>query len=202
MDEETVKQIAGTVLAGMDDAEREEPAVAMSPRIVTITEEIGPETVARVIAHLAHLCAESEEDPIVIALSTNGGRYADGLALYDLIMTRRTPIATVAYGEVSSAGVAIFLGGHERFIAPNARLMIHSVHHHYTADMMVDLLDLKKMCGELRVLNRRLYRLIAARTKQPIASVRKWCEQSREFSAKEAVRFGFADHILKIFGKR
>jgi hypothetical protein len=60
----------------------------------------------------------------VVRLESRGGRVAEGLAMGRLIAERN--LDTLVGGECSSACVTAFAGGRQRWIAPAARLGLHS----------------------------------------------------------------------------
>lgn len=185
-DDETKAQIEAMVRAAADPGH---------PRVITVAGHINSDAVEKVAEQLAGLNHESD-DMIAVQFSSPGGSLQDGWALHDLFATNVSPIITVGFGYVGSAATIAFQGGVLRLISPNAKLMIHQV------GMMVenakfDVTDMRKQLKEMEGLQRAIERLFAKRSGNPIARIREWCEEEKEFSAREAVRSGFADRMLK-----
>lgn len=167
------------------------------PRIITVAGVIDAETVEQVAGQLAVLNAESDE-PILVQLSSSGGHLQSGWALHDLFGTNAAPVITAGFGYVGSAATIAFQGGVVRLLSPNAKLMIHLVGFSTGGDASFDLGDLRKQLKEMSGLQADIERLLARRTGQPLAKIRAWCAKETEFSAREAVKSGFADKVLNI----
>jgi len=183
---------------GAPEVEIETPAIEFEsghPRVITVAGVLCSETVEKVADQLAGLNMESSE-PIVVQFSSSGGHLQSGWALHDLFTTNAVPVITVGFGYVGSAATVAFQGGVARFLSPNAKLMIHLVGYSTSGDASFDLAELRKNLAEMTGLQKDIERLLARRTGKPLKAIRAWCEKETEFSAKEAVRNGFADRIL------
>ncbi|HSD12220.1 MAG TPA: ATP-dependent Clp protease proteolytic subunit [Patescibacteria group bacterium] len=167
------------------------------PRVITVAGIIDAETVERVADQLAGLNAESN-DLIMVQLSSSGGHLQSGWALHDLFGTNASPVVTAGFGYVGSAATVAFQGGALRFLSPNAKLMIHLVGFSTGGDASFDLSDVRKQLKEMSELQRDIERLFARRTGQPLAKIRAWCTKETEFSARQAVKAGFADKVLRL----
>jgi ATP-dependent Clp protease protease subunit len=164
------------------------------PRVITVAGPIDSDTVEKVAEQLAGLNQESD-DMIAVQFTSPGGSLQDGWALHDLFATNASPVLTVGFGYVGSAATIAFQGGVMRLISPNARLMIHQVG--FSAEnVRFDVSEMRKQLVEMERLQRDIERLFARRTGNPIAKIRTWCDEEKEFAAREAVKAGFADRIL------
>lgn len=165
------------------------------PRVITVAGPIDSDTVERVADQLAGLNHESPE-PIAVQLSSPGGSLQDGWALHDLFATNASPIITVGFGYVGSAATIAFQAGVLRLLSPNAKLMIHQVG--FSAEhARFDVSDMRKQLAEMEGLQRDIERLFARRSGNPITAIRAWCDEEKEFPARDAVKSGFADEVLK-----
>lgn len=165
------------------------------PRVITVAGPIDSDTVERVADQLAGLNHESPV-PIAVQFSSPGGSLQDGWALHDLFATNASPIITVGFGYVGSAATIAFQAGILRLISPNAKLMIHQVGFSVEHGSF-DVTEMRKQLKEMEGLQRDIERLFARRTGNPITVIRAWCDEEKEFSARAAVRAGFADQVLK-----
>lgn len=170
-------------------------ADAGHPRVITVAGAIDADTVERVAEQLAGLNHESPE-VIAVQFSSPGGSLQHGWALHDLFATNASPVITAGFGYVGSAATIAFQAGILRLISPNAKLMIHqvgfSVEH-----ASFDVSELRKQLDEMEGLQRDIERLFARRSGNSIKTVRAWCNEEKEFTAREAVKSGFADQVLK-----
>lgn len=165
------------------------------PRVITVAGPIDSDTVERVADQLAGLNHESPE-PIAVQFSSPGGSLQDGWALHDLFSTNASPIIAVGFGYVGSAATIAFQAGVLRLLSPNAKLMIHQVG--FTSEhASFDVTEMRKQLKEMEELQRDIERLFARRSGNPIKTVRAWCDAEKEFTAREAVKSGFADQVLK-----
>lgn len=167
------------------------------PRVITIAGVIDADVVEKVADQLAGLNAESE-GPIVVQISSSGGHLQSGWALHDMFGTNASPVITAGFGYVGSAATVAFQGGVARFLSPNAKLMIHLVGFSTGGDASFDLSDVRTQLKEMTELQRDIERLLARRTGQSLAKIRAWCAKETEFSARQAVKAGFADKVLAI----
>jgi ATP-dependent Clp protease protease subunit len=177
----------------------EEPTLEIEsghPRVITVAGVIDSDTVEKVADQLAALNAESD-DVIMVQISSSGGHLQSGWALHDLFGTNASPVVTAGFGYVGSAATIAFQGGALRLLAPNAKLMIHLVGFSTGGDASFDLREIRKQLEEMAGLQRDIERLFARRTGQPIVKIREWCAEETEFSARQAVKAGFADRVLR-----
>lgn len=66
-------------------------------------------------------------NPIEFFLCTYGGACYDGMALYDVIESSKTPVEVICAGKIMSMGVIITLGAKVRTAYRNTTFMIHQV---------------------------------------------------------------------------
>lgn len=65
----------------------------------------------------------SEE--ILLVINSTGGNVRTAFAIYDLLKSLNVKITTIAIGNCCSVATVLFALGSERFIAKNARYMLH-----------------------------------------------------------------------------
>jgi ATP-dependent Clp endopeptidase proteolytic subunit ClpP len=68
-----------------------------------------------------------EEDVINIIINSEGGDLTAAFALVAVMEASVIPVRTIALGECASAGLVIFMAGHQRVICPNTSLMSHQL---------------------------------------------------------------------------
>lgn len=162
-------------------------------RIIRITGPVDWDTVDYVGRRLARLIASSEE-PITVFITSPGGSLDCGLAIYDLLTTNPCPIITAVFGGAHSVATLIAQAGLHRLISPNSTMIIHNVHCFIADDL--DHLKLKKLGKHMEAAQRRYERIVCDRAGISPVRIRKWCEEERCFTAKQAVFHKLVDEII------
>ena len=165
-------------------------------RVIPVSGAIDSDMVASVMYGLAALNGASL-DPIHVQIHSHGGSLFAGWALYDLFSTNPSPVFTMGFGYVGSAATLAFQGGVARLLGPNATLMIHQANNTLSENMSFSIKEMHTLAEELEELERSTERMLAKRTKQPLAKIRSWCAKETEFTATAAIRYGLADALLR-----
>lgn len=130
--------------------------------------------------------------PILVRIGSPGGKLVAGMAVYDMLRTSPAPIITEAVGMAGSAAAIIHQAGHVRLVAPHARILIHCGSLEIE-NASVDVDDARTMSKEIAERDRAIAGLLAKRTGNKVKDVKAWMDDSKVFSAREALRCGFAD---------
>lgn len=181
------------------DAASAEPAQADDdelPRTIQLCGEITWESVQRFAERLDELNRMSGGSVILCQIISPGGNAMCGMAIHDMIATNPVPVITIAYGLAGSAACIAFQGGLKRIMAPNARLMIHQAGVDVEATVNADMA--KTLGVNLRDADRKIARLFAKRSGQPLASILKMKAVETVLYPRQAVESGFADGLLAV----
>ena len=115
-------------------AEREEEVQRYSPtalmfknRVILLHGEVNAQMAYNVIAQVKHLEAASPTDPITFLINSPGGSVIDGLAILDVVRGCKCPVVTIGNGMQASMGSIFLSMGDQRFMTPNANLMLHQI---------------------------------------------------------------------------
>ena len=133
--------------------------------------------------------------PIHIYINSYGGCCADGLALIDIIENSNTPIYTYAIGKCMSMGLHIFMVGHKRFTAKRTEFMLQRIGS-CVGGKLENMRNNMKSCEYTQKVMNELTHQYTKLTQADIDSV---IEMQKDwfFYADEAIKFGFADEIMK-----
>jgi len=180
-----------------EDASPSDDVSTVGPRCVVVAGVIDASTIKEVAERLAILNAIDPTEPITAVVASEGGLSVYGWALHDMFATNDVPVLTIGYGILGSAGTVAFLGGRYRLIAPNTCFIIHAITRDpeskgHTAELFHELGTNVGLEG------RQMALLYAKETGTPLAEVHAWMGKETRFTARQAVRLGFADKILKI----
>lgn len=103
----------------------------LKQRKLYLTDEITQYTVGDIVRHIIAFNTEDREippeerKPILLYIASNGGEMDSGFELIDFIKASKTPVYTVNLGFCYSMGFLIFLAGHKRYSAVNAKFLMH-----------------------------------------------------------------------------
>jgi ATP-dependent Clp protease, protease subunit len=136
-----------------------------------------------------------KDNPIYLNISSFGGSVYCGLGLYDVIISSKTPIYTIATGKAMSMGFMLLLAGHKRFARKNATMMYHEI-----ASFAWDKLEgLKQEVAECSRLQEEIIDKIVLEktniTKQKITEVRS-ARKDWFIDSLEAKKLGIIHEIL------
>lgn len=163
---------------------------------VPIFGQIDQALAAHAIGSILQLNAEDPSRAIKIYVMSYGGEVSAGLGIIDTARTVENPIATVALGSVASMGALIFsVAGDKgrRFMAPNARLMLHQPLGHAVGSAS----DVEIAAKELVRTRRQVNGMLAEATGMNLRRIRHMTDRDRWFTAEESVELGLADEILR-----
>jgi ATP-dependent Clp endopeptidase proteolytic subunit ClpP len=130
------------------------------PVVIHVTGEIDEDDVEQFGKDLA--AAQNTGQPVVpIIINSGGGEVYPLLAMMSLMEQSKLPIATIVPGFAASAACALFACGSEgyRYMAKNARLMMHDVSQMMCGTMTLRDVDIEKT--EMKQLNRQIFRAMA-----------------------------------------
>jgi ATP-dependent Clp protease protease subunit len=137
-------------------------------------------------------------EPVDFYISTWGGSVVDMFAVYDVMkmMQRECNVCTFGFGKVMSAGVVLLAGGTkgERYIGANCRLMIHGV----SSGQQGNIDELKNELAEAKWAQKQYIQALAKDSKMSQKQIRDLFAKNTNiyFSAKQAIEYGIADHII------
>jgi ATP-dependent Clp protease protease subunit len=149
-----------------------------------------------VMAQLIYLEADNPEKPINMYINSPGGSVSAGLAIYDTMNYIRCPVSTTCNGMAASMGSLLLAGGAEgqRYILPNARVMIHQPSGGYSGKAS-DIADHAKEILRIREALNKIYQSHLTK-KHSLEEIEKYMERDYYMDAQEAIDFGLVDKIL------
>ena len=131
---------------------------------------------------------------VIININSLGGSLSDAFSIYDMIRSMENKVVTKICATSASAATIISLAGDNRYIAENARYLIHKVMINLN---MVNSDDIEKVLPELKDLDRQLINLYVSRSKLNYQQVLDLMKQNKFIDAQTAIEYGFIDDIIK-----
>lgn len=163
-------------------------------RNIFICGEINQKLAREVIMQLVAMAEDSNKD-ITIFLNSQGGHVESGDTIHDMIQFIRPRVRIVGTGWVASAAAHIYLAvpKEDRLCLPNTRFLIHQP----MGGVGGQAADIKIEAQEIIKMRKRLNRIIAERTGQPLEKVEIDTDRNFWMSAPEAVEYGLVGKIIK-----
>ena len=127
--------------------------------------------------------------PLVVEINSPGGNVWDGLAIYNMLRGRQSPVTTRVVGIAASIASIIALAGDTIEMAEASLFMIHD-----PSGMVAGTSeDMRKMANALDQHAEILAGIYVKRTGKTSAQIRAAMSAETWFTAQEAIQFGLAD---------
>ncbi len=144
---------------------------------------------------IASAMANSDEHlrPIYLHINSMGGYIFDGLAAMDQIAMTKCPVYTVVDGVCASAATFLSIRGKKRYIKENSFMLIHQISSGMWGkyeEFVDEMENLKKFMGLVRD-------IYAKHTHIPKKVVDEMLLHDIFFNAKECIKYGLVDEIIK-----
>ena len=166
-------------------------------RVVFLVGPVNEQTANLVVAQLLFLESENPDKDISLYINSPGGSVYAGMAIHDTMQFVKPDISTICVGMAASMGAFLLAAGAKgkRYALPNSRIMIHQP----SSGAQGQASDIEIAAREILDVRKRLNRVLADRTGQPIERIEKDTDRDNFMSAEDAVSYGIID---KIFVKR
>jgi ATP-dependent Clp protease protease subunit len=159
-------------------------------------DEVDCDSAAQAIKNFLILDSLGQEE-ITFYINSPGGSWEDGIAVYDIIKSLKSPVKIIGIGKVYSMGSVIIQAGVERLITPNTALMIHDGTSGYVADSKSS----EAWSDFGKQIRRDMYKIyfdkmVKAKSDITLKDVESMCSHDRIFNAMEAIEYGLVDRII------
>ncbi len=144
----------------------------------------------------SNLSEEVNLNIINLFIDTDGGDLHSAMRLIDTIRMSEIPIRTIGWGKIASAGLIIFMTGHERYLSENCSILSHNAT--YNASMYsVKVTDLSHQ-QEFKLIIERITRVYKQSTGKDEKYIKKHLLKTNDvyISAEEAIEHNLADGFL------
>ncbi|WP_304412813.1 ATP-dependent Clp protease proteolytic subunit [Arcanobacterium sp. S3PF19] len=166
----------------------------LKERIIWLGDQVKDENANMICAQLLLLAAEDPQKDIYLYINSPGGSVTAGMAIFDTMEYIKPDVATVGMGLAASMGQFLLSAGAKgkRYITPHTRVLMHqplggaggtATEIRINADLI---LQMKQELSELNALH----------TGKTVEQIIADSDRDHWFTAKEAVEYGFADHII------
>jgi ATP-dependent Clp protease protease subunit len=158
---------------------------------------ITSKSVAEVIKNL-HILEYDKIAPITLLLNTIGGSWDDGIIIYDLIQSLKSPVTIIGMGKVYSMGSILIQAGSKRVLTKNTTMLIHDGIDGFFGDTK----SFEKWAEIAKKVRTTMYEIYYERMKEKnnkitLANIEQLCSHDSVFNAQEAIDLGLADEIME-----
>ena len=163
-------------------------------RIIFLGTQVDDDIANKLCAQILLLSAEDPTRDISLYINSPGGSVTAGMAIFDTMQFAECDIATFGMGLAASMGQFLLSAGTKgkRYALPHARIMMHQP----SADIGGSASDIAIMAEQFKHTKREMAELIAQHTGQTVEQITADSDRDRWFTAKEALEYGFVDHVV------
>lgn len=155
--------------------------------------DFTPGSVEVAIRAMHRMALEGPGKPIEIHMNSYGGDPYAMLRLHDEILSCPCQVKFIGGGAIMSAATWILAACDERYLHPNATVMVHDGSDGFEGKHT----DGQIQAGEMRRLQDLLYDIYAANSHMPKEFWQDVCQRDLYLTASEAVSLGLADKIME-----
>jgi len=166
----------------------------LNDRIIFLGTPVDDQIANLIVAQLIHLESEDPDRDVSLYINSPGGSVYAGLAIYDTIQYVKCDVQTICVGIAMAMGALLLAAGTEgkRMALPNAKILIHQVSSGFEGQAT----DIEIQAREVISIKRRLEKIIAQHTGQPLDKVSKDMERDYFMTADEAKEYGIIDNVV------
>jgi len=163
-------------------------------RIIFLGQPVDDTIANQICAQLLLLAAEDSTRDINLYINSPGGSVTAGMAIFDTMQFVDCDIATWSLGLAASMGQFLLSAGArgKRYALPHARILMHQP----SAGIGGTASDIQIQAEQFKLTKVEMAELIAEHTGQTVEQIRADSERDRWFTAKEALEYGFVDHVV------
>lgn len=170
----------------------------LKDRIVWLGSEVRDENANEICAKILLLAAEDSEKDIFLYINSPGGSITAGMAIYDTMKYVPNDVVTVGIGMAASMGQFLLSSGTKgkRYATPNTRVLLHQPLGGFGGTAS----DIQTQAQLINSMKRQLAEITAQQTGKTVEQILQDGDRDRWFTAKEALDYGFIDHIQEYAG--
>ena len=167
----------------------------LKDRIIFLGEEVNATSAGLVVAQLLFLESEDPNKDIHLYINSPGGSVTAGMAIYDTMNFIKCDVSTICVGLAASMGAFLLAGGAKgkRFSLPNSEIMIHQP----SGGAKGQATDIQIVAENILKIKKRLNKMLAENTGQPLEKIEIDTERDNYMSADEAKAYGIIDSIIE-----
>ena len=165
----------------------------LKDRIVFLSGPVTDGLANTVVAQLLFLDMDNPNADISLYINSPGGSVTAGMAIFDTMQHINAPVRTVCVGMAASMGAFLLMAGAKgkRMALPNSEVMIHQP----SGGAEGQATDVTIRAEWLLKTKKKMNRMMADMTGQPLEKIANDVERDFFMSAEEAKAYGIVDEI-------
>lgn len=169
----------------------------LEERKVFLWGQVDEDSAKSVVEKLLYLETKEPGTEISFYIDTPGGSITSGMAIYDTIKLIRSPVKVIVMGMAASMGSILLSAPKKgnRYLYPHSRVLIHQPL--ITGRMVAPAVDINIQANEMERLRDELNNILADASGQSLEKIARDTDRDFYLTAKEAIAYGLADHILE-----
>ncbi|MDD5017269.1 MAG: ATP-dependent Clp endopeptidase proteolytic subunit ClpP [Eubacteriales bacterium] len=166
----------------------------LKDRIIFIGGEVEDVMANLVVAQMIFLEAEDPDKDIFLYINSPGGSVTAGMAIYDTMQHVKCDVCTICIGLAASMGAFLLAAGAKgkRKSLPNSEVLIHQP----SGGTKGQATDIAIHAEHIINIKKKMNRILADRTGQPIKKIAADTERDNFMSAEQALEYGIVDEII------
>lgn len=174
-----------------------EYGIFLPERLIYFGNDVDETTAEYIIKALHLFKAADARKQITVVVNSLGGCEYSAWAIYDTVKSLKLNVKTIAQGSCMSAATIIFLMGKSRFIGENCVWMLHDGSDYFDGERK----NMERWADFGKEYRKYAYRIYyeALKQKRPrttMKDVEEMCRLDTILTAKDVVKYGFADKII------
>lgn len=167
----------------------------LKDRIIFVSGEVEDVMANLVVAQMIFLEAEDPDKDIFLYVNSPGGSITAGMAIYDTMQHVKCDVSTICIGMAASMGAFLLAAGAKgkRKALPNSEVMIHQP----SGGAQGQATDIAIHAEHIVSIKKKMNRILAERTGQPIEKIEADTERDNFLSAEQALEYGIIDEIIQ-----
>jgi len=165
-------------------------------RVIFLTGSIESKMAVKLCERMVCLDLLNPGEPIILMITSPGGKVNAGLSIVDTIGFIRSPVVAVCAGQCSSMATVILAACDVRLALPNARIMVHSLSVSIRKKSIESVFESAK---EHEMKNDRLKKIILDNTTIDSDLLNRLFEKDSFFWPERALELGLLDGIISSF---
>lgn len=167
-------------------------------RILFLSEPLHDELATDMVATLLLKDSEDPEKKITLFINSHGGDIRNAFTIYDVMQMIDAPVETVCIGAAFDEAVILLAGGTPGMRLATPHAVISASQLEPGLHMHTDLPGAKELLKQHKLDNDRLMEILSKTTGKTVSQVRKDFDRRVFFNAKQALKYGFFDHIVQL----
>jgi ATP-dependent Clp protease protease subunit len=167
----------------------------LTDRKVFLWGQVDDDSAKHVVDRILYLDMLDPGKEITLFINSPGGYVTSGFAIYDVMKSVKSPIATVCMGFAASMGSIILSAGKKgkRSIYPNAKVMIHQP----SGGAQGQSSDIQIQAQEIIKTKELSARILAENCGQTFEKIMADFDRDHWMDANESISYGIVDSIFK-----